>query len=781
MKFSSKIERKSWDPNIETELFDIWQNDGTYKFNKNSSKPLFSIDTPPPYVNTPVHIGHAYVYVWMDMIARSKRMAGYNVLFPMGLDQNGLPIEVQAEKEFNMNIRKVSRETFIEKCQELLKRYGDISLDSFKRLGLSCNSWSKGNEIGARYETDDPEYRKLTQETFINMWKKGLIYDGIGTTNYCPNCKTAISNAEVEYRESYTDLTYVTFGVKETGKSILVATTRPELLSTVKLVIYNPEDERYRDLKGRHAVVPLFNQTVSIIPHPYARPEFGTGLVMVSSFGDYADIRLLRELNIEPTYAIDSNGRMNEHAGKYAGLKVTEARAKILEDLYSFHLILKKEKILHREPICERSKDAIEFIAMNEIYLKQLDYTPRILQIADEMQFHAPESKQILLDWVDSLTMDWVISRRRYYGTEIPLWRCRTCGNAVVPDPGKYYQPWKDDCPIKKCHKCGGDEFVGEDRIFDTWFDSCTSEVYILGSLWDKDFFKKNFPCSIRPQGKEIVRNWLYFTMLKSLHLFDEKPFENVWVHMHVVDEKGEKMSKRQGNVINPKNVLQRYGAEAFRIWSCLEGDISKGDIRCSFDRIDGQSKFLTKFWNISRFISMFPVTNGEPGPTDRWILAELSTLVNQVLKKYAQYAFSDAATIIRDFTWNIFASHYIEIVKARAYGDGLDKTEQKSAWYTLHTCLKTMLLLLAPILPFFTDHLWRQLYGTESIHLERFPEPIWDNKFVKISPILMEFNSHIWNAKKNEGISLKGEISVLIPDPLRELAPDLKKMHNIK
>ncbi|MGB9659311.1 MAG: class I tRNA ligase family protein, partial [Nitrososphaerales archaeon] len=561
MNFVPKIREKRWNPSLEEKIFEKWQKDGIFHFNEKSRKPLFSIDTPPPYVNTPVHIGHAYTYVWMDVMARYKRMLGYSVLFPMGLDKNGLPIEVQTEREFNIRMGDIPRQDFIEKCRMLLEKYGDISLDTFKKLGLSCNSWDKKYELGGRYDTDDPEYRRLTQETFIRLWKKGLIYEGIKTMNYCPVCKTAISDAEVEYVEDYTDLNYIRFKVKENQEDVIIATTRPELLCACKLVLFNPSDDRYKKLENMHAIVPIYNNEVKIIAHPYAKPEFGTGLVMICSYGDYSDIRLLRELNIEPTYAIDKEGKMNENAGKYAGLSVSKAREQIVKDLESAGLLVKKESIKHRTPICERSKDPIEFIAMNEIYLKQVDYKDEIRKMADEMSFYAQESKQILIDWIDSISTDWVISRRRYYGTEIPLWYCKNCGNVILPEPGKYYQPWKERCPINKCPRCGGEEFKGEERIFDTWFDSSTSEVYILGYLWDKKFFNKKFPCSMRPQGKEIVRNWLYFTLLKSYHLFGKKPFENVWVHMHVVDEKGEKMSKSKGNIIDPQDVIKKFGA----------------------------------------------------------------------------------------------------------------------------------------------------------------------------------------------------------------------------
>ena len=781
MKFQPKLKEKTWNPEIEIKIFDNWQKERLFKFNKNSKKPLFSIDTPPPYVNTPIHIGHAYTYVWQDIMARSKRMLGYNVLFPMGLDKNGLPIEVQTEKIFKINMHETPREEFIKKCKEMIKRSGDISLNSFKRLGLSCNNWKLSYEIGGRYDTDDPEYRRLTQETFIELWKKGFIYEDLKPTNYCCVCKTAIADAEVEYREVKAVLNYIKFKIKETGEDIIIATTRPELLCSCKLILFNPNDERYQYLEDKHAIVPIYKQEVKIMSHPFAKPEFGSGLVMICSFGDFGDIRLLRELNIEPTYSIDVDGKMNENAGKYCGLKVEDARKKIIEDLMDMGLIVKQEEINQRQPICWRSKNPIEFVALKEFYLKQVDFKNDILNLADKMNFFAPESKQILIDWINSISIDWVISRRRYYGTEIPLWYCDKCGYVYVPKPGKYYRPWKEECPIKRCPECGSTEWRGEERTFDTWFDSSSSEAYIMGYLWDKEFFKRNMPCSMRPQGKEIVRCWLYYTILKSFHLYNIPPFRDVWIHMHVVDVKGKKMSKSLGNVIDPQDILKKYGADAFRIWTCLEGDITKGDIRCSFERIEGTSKFLTKLWNIARFISMFPYpNNGRLMSSDKWILSELQLLINRIKVLYEKYSFHDVAVEIRDFTWNIFASHYIEMVKSRAYGEGFSEKEQRAAWYTLHTVLRNVLKVLAPIIPFITDHIWKEIYEDGSIHKELFPGKEWDFGLERITEDLMNFNERVWKIKKDKGMSLKDEIKIEIPEKLRVFRRDLKRMHNI-
>ena len=800
--FKPKLKEKRWNKAAEQKIFDEWQRKKLYVFKKRDRRPLYAIDTPPPYVNTPIHIGHAYTYTIMDVIARFKRMRGFNVLFPLGLDKNGLPIEVQAEKKFGISMQETPREIFIKKCKQLIEKSGKESIDSFQRLGMSFNSWKKQYDIGGQYDTDDKEYRRMTQETFINLWKKGLVYEDVKPTNYCPECGTTISDAEVEYKEEQATLYYIKFYVRESaramGEYVTIATTRPELLCACKLILYNPEDVRYLHLEGRTAVVPIYGNEVTIMPHPYAKPDFGTGLVMICSFGDYSDVRILREMDIGPTYAINAKGRMTKAAGRYKGMTVKDARDAIVKSLKAKELIEKQKSVTQRQPVCWRSKNPVEFVPMNELYLKQLEVKENMLNIANSMKFFAPDSRQILIDWINSINIDWVLSRRRYYGTEIPLWYCNNCKETIVPPPGKYYQPWKQGPPVKSCPKCGGRKFTGEIRTFDTWFDSSSSEYYILGYLWDKKFWEKSMPCTLRPQGKEIIRTWLYFSLLKAWLLDELQAFEDCWINHHVVDDKGEKMSKSVGNIVDPQEILKRYGAEAFRTWVCLEGDITKGDIRCSFERIEGTSKFLTKFWNISRFISAFPQPDKRKAklqPADKWILAELNELVRFVEEKYDSYSFSEAAMAVRDFAWNLFAAHYIEMVKPRAYSvdekvrrlKDVPATTQ-AAWYTLHECLRTLDLLLAPIIPFMADKVWLDIYAKskkDSVHTESFPPASKTDKATKkvleTGKELMDFNSLVWNTKKEKGLSLRDPINIVIPKKLKPFAHDLTLMHNIR
>ncbi|MDG7039011.1 MAG: valine--tRNA ligase [Nitrososphaerota archaeon] len=779
-----KIKETRWDTAIESSIIDGWERDDLYSFDKASGLPVYSIDTPPPYINTQIHIGQAYTYVWMDAIARYRRMTGNNVLFPLGFDRNGLPIEVQTEKEYKVDIRVTPREEFLAKCEDLLNRYTKTAHETFRRLGIGFNSYKRGHDVGGLYETDDPEFRKLTQRIFLDLFARGLIYESERTSNYCIACGTSLSDAEVEYREEETTLYSIRFQIADDDGSLTIATTRPELLAACKAIIFNPTDERYRNYEGRKARVPLFGQEVPIRGHPYAKPDYGSGLVMICSYGDQGDIAVFKDLGLAPTFLLGPDGRMNKLSGKYAGLKVREAREEIASDLAKAGLVVKEERIVHRQPICWRSHTPIEFIPQKEIYLKQLPFVKELLDAVAGMKFFAPESRKLLTDWINGLSSDWVISRHRYYGTEIPLWYCKSCGATYAPPPGKYYRPWKEDPPINRCPSCGGSSFVGEGRIFDTWFDSSNTELYITGYPLDRHTFGRAFPVSLRPQGKEIVRSWLYFTLLKSYLITGAAPFKDVWIHMHVVDERGEKMSKSLGNTVDPNKVLDQFGAEAFRVWAFLEGNITEGDIRYSQQRVTGNQKFLTKLWNVSRLISSFPIPSDdyELLNSDRWIIAELAKLIDEVRNSNESYMLNRTMLLIRDFTWYKFADHYIELAKPRAYGvTGFSEREVRGAWFTLHLVLRSLLLLIAPFIPMMSDRIFTTLYSSTSIHKEMFPsKPTVEKDLSYLTDRLLEFNSYVWNYKKERKLALKDPISLKIPDELKPFERDLRAMHNI-
>ena len=768
-----KISEKAWNPKLEQQVLKNWDETDLYKFVLEEEN--YTIDTPPPYPSgRPWHIGAASHYSQIDMIARTARMTGKNVYFPIGIDRNGLPVELYTEKRHNIRMRETERGKFLDLCKNALDDLEEEMIQIMRNLGISGG-------IKDHYRTDSEEYRTLTQSTFIELWKKGQIYLATRPNNYDWVSGTTIADAEITYVDIPTKLVYMKFPVKESEQKIIIASTRPELLCACKTIIVNEEDERYSNLVGKKVIVPITNQEVEIQTHHSAKKEFGSGAVMVCSYGDQNDVALFRELGLKEVVAIGLDGKMTDVAGDYTGLKPKQARTKVIEDLESKGFIEKIEEISHRTPVSERSKIPIEIIPMEEYYLKQKDSVDKIRKIGDEITFYPNMHKQILMNWLDSISIDWPISRRRYYGTEIPIWYCKECSEPHVPEPGRYYRPWKESSPIKNCSKCNSTEFVGEERTFDTWMDSSVSPLFVTKFQKDQEFFNKTYPTAIRPQAKDIVRTWLYYTILRCEHLTGKKPWSEAWIMGYGLDEKGMKMSKSKGNALDPLPVIERLGADTFRFWSASE--VNQGyDFRCSEQKIDSTKKFLSKLWNVSRFLSSFPVIKSSNVlfETDKWILSELDKLIIECQKGYEKYNFFIPAIAIREFTWNLFAANYIEMVKARAYGIGFSEDEKNAAIFTLHKVLSTILKLLAPITPFITDHLWRTLYSDKNIHIQKQAQPEFPEDYTHLTKEISEFNSKVWNQKKEKGISLKESISMKIPDKLSSFAKDFSSMHNL-
>ena len=777
-----KINEKVWNSNIENAILKKWNQDRIYEFKVYGGN-NYVIDTPPPYPSgRPWHIGAAAHYAQIDMIARTARMSGKNVYFPIGIDRNGLPVEIYTEKKHKIKMRQTDREEFLNLCKISLDDLEKEMIQIMKSIGLSAN-------FDEYYRTDSNEYRTLTQSTFINLWRRGLVYSANRPNNYCPSCGTTIADAELIYEERKTILVYLRFRLNNENEDLIVATTRPELIFACQCVIVNPDDTRYQRLHNKEVILPLFDRVVKILPHHSTKSDFGSGAVMVCSYGDLNDVQVFRELGLKEIIAIDQHGRISESGGNYSTLTIDNARKKIIEDLKNNGYIVKEESILHRIPICERSKSPVEIIPMQDYYIKQLIFLPKIREFSTSLTFYPESHRQILFNWLDSVAIDWPISRRRFYGTEIPIWYCNNCGEPLLPEPGKYYRPWKDKAPFDKCTKCGHNKFAGDERTFDTWMDSSISPLFVTKYSKDNDFFLNTFPTQIRPQAKDIVRTWLYYTMLRCYQLTDKLAWSDVWVMGYGVDEYGEKMSKSKGNVIDPFPIISRHGADTFRFWSAIEANHGQ-DFRCSEQKIVEAQKFLTKLWNIGRFVSSFEIISSYESDllsSDRWILGELSNLVNECVRGYKEYNFFIPASQIREFTWNIFASHYLELVKSRAYNDKVPNNRY-SALYTLHKCFSVILLLLAPICPFITDKLWTTIYSQESIHVQKFPLHDKDyGDMCKFTKAIIDFNSLIWTKKRestNENgkrYSLRDPIKAEIPDELKQFKDDLKEMHNIQ
>ena len=836
MGLKPKIQQKRWKAINERDILEYWVENETYKFDLETKKPIFIIDTPPPYVSGRAHLGFAIHYSQIDMIARYNQMLGNEVIFPACVDRNGLPVEVKVEQKLKKSMHDMDREDFLQICKKELDKAEKNTIQVMKWMGLSCNTFYGSPEI--YYQTDSPQYRFNTQKTFLKAWHEGLITRAARPNNYCIECGTTIADAEIEYREDKSLLHQITFEIENSEEKITISTTRPELIAACELIIYHPSDTKFQHLEGCMAITPIFDKKVPIQAHRDADPEFGTGIMMICAYGDKSDVKILREVGIaNPNTIIKSNGTINKFGGQYAKLTVKEAREAIIKDLKESNDLLNSTEIERRVPICWRSKTPIEIVSMEEYYLKQVEVIPEIKEIIENMQFFPKSNKIILDNWTNAVNTDWAISRRRFYGTSIPIWHCKECQKPNVPEEkelDRYYEAWKEKGPLENCKNCGNslENAKGDERTFDTWFDSSISELAACnyGNIFFEDeknqFFEKSFPCSIRPQGKEIVRTWLFYTILRSYHLFKKAPFKQVWISGLVRDPYGGKMSKSVGNSVDPLLFLQpvmlpkdtpemlipvrnswkviaklekspkfagkkanpnlHYGADSVRLTSCLQGSHGS-DIKFSLSKLDGNARFITKLWNIARFISIFPI---EEKPkklekTDQWLLMSLDSLTNRCLEGYAKLDFSIPAENLYNWVWNVFAAHYIELVKSRAYGEGqLDQESIKSARYCLHEALISILKLLAPIIPFITEGIYQNLYEPESsIHNQLFPKP--KNKETdekEITNDIIQLNSFIWKTKKDNGYSLKEPVKIVYaPKSLIEYYSDLKAMHNVE
>ncbi|MCW1292710.1 MAG: class I tRNA ligase family protein [Candidatus Rehaiarchaeum fermentans] len=702
------------------------------------------IDTAPPYVDGELHMGHALEYTIDDIIARIKRLESYNVIFPLGVDRNGLPVEIHAEKEFGISMEKTSREEFIEKCKILLDKSQEKAINDWKRLGISFNHYEFGNELGYAYQTDSPEYRALTQSIFIYLWNKGLIYESDKVINYCPVCRTAISNSEVEYKTKETELVYFKAG------DYLIATTRPELIFACRAVAVNPHDERYKNIE--YVEMPLINEKVRVIKDEIIDPNFGTGMMMVCSYGDRNDIFLFKKYGLDQKIIINKEGKMI-NTGIVDGLTIAQARDKVIQLLKDKGLLIKTEKIITEKPTCWRSKNEIEFLPEKELYLRQVEFKNLILEKAKDCLIKEDVSKNLFINWVNNIDEDWPISRTRYYGTEVPLWKCKKCNNYLVPPPGKYYKPWKEKF-FEKCPFCGSEEIEGDTRTLDTWMDSSNTPFFI--SKYNTEMFKKLYPVFVRVQGRDIIRTWMYFTMLKGVLLTNSSPIKNWLIHFYV-NINGEKMSKSKGNGITLEKAIEMAGgADVLRLWVVSGVDVFKSDVDFSTrdpKNMIAAKRFINKIINLARFVSQFKEVEKSENEFTKLFVDHFNFVKNKVIDLYDSFEFFEAFRTLKSFIIDVFADHLIELSKKYVYSNN------NAFIYAIHYILKDSLLLLHPIIPFTTDYLYEKMYNKDITKEKITKHDIAKNNEETITKI-MKIDSYIWNLKKNKKIALNLPIS---------------------
>ncbi|MBI5459197.1 valine--tRNA ligase [Methanobacterium sp.] len=721
-----------------------WQRMKLYQFNPDEERPRYIIDTPPPYPTGSIHIGHVLNWLYMDLLARWKRMQGYSVLFPQGWDCHGLPTEVKVEETQGIKKNDVPREEFRRMCIELTGENIQGMKTQMQRMGYS-QDWNR------EYVTMTPEYKEKTQRSFLQMYHDGLIYRAVHPVNWCPRCETAIAFAEVEYQENETFLNYLEFPSSTDEPGVPIATTRPELLAACVAVVVHPEDERYQHLTSKKVQVPLFDREVEIITDHEVDPEFGTGAVMICTFGDKTDVMWVNRYKLDIIEAIDEQGIMQDVCGKYAGLSLAECKEAIVEDLDKEGFLTRKEKVNQNVGQCWRCKTPIEILVKKQWFVAVKELNAHVEEAAENMNWIPEHMKTRLLNWTGNMDWDWCISRQRIFATPIPVWYCNSCGEVLLPSEDELPIDPTQTQPSQPC-KCGGTDFAGEIDVLDTWMDSSITPLVIAG--WPSPEYRDLFPSSIRQQGHDIIRTWAFYTILRSLAITGDAPFKNVVVNGMVFGEDGHKMSKSRGNVIAPEEVVAEYGADALRLWAA--NSVPGSDVPFAWKDVQHGYKFLRKFWNAFRFVNMHLAGYQEESadnaksadnikstlkPLDQWILSGLNQLVGEVTQAMEEYNFAHARNRIQAYVWHDFCDDYIEAVKYRLYTEDEGESKQ-AALYTLNTVIKTSLKLLAPFTPHFTEeiHYYLEGYGSEendlkendlkygtqgfrSIHQETWPE----------------------------------------------------------
>lgn len=753
---------------IEKKWQEYWKKEKIYKFDFAKRRP-YIIDNPPRYASGSLHLGHATHYTHIDFIARYKRLKGFNVMFPLCFDVNGMPIEVNVEKKYNIKMNEYDRQEFIKLCSEFANQNIGEMTRQFMILGESMDD-------SVYYQTDAEYYRKLTQISFIKLYKKGIAYKGEHPINYCPRCSTALAESEVEYQTRKTKLNYILFEL-ENGEKIQIATTRPELLCTCQLIAINPNDERI-NLVGRKAKTPLFERWVSIVEDEKVDMHFGTGIVMICSIGDKDDLEWIYKYNLKIEKGIDENGKMTELAGKYKGMEIKIAREKIIEELKNADLLIKQEDLEQNIGECWRCHTPIEFLVKKQWFLRTIDFKDLVLKNAEKMKWYPEFMKKRLQDWVNSLSWDWVISRQRYFATPIPVWEC-DCGEILCADEEEcYVQPtinlpkqqfhkikFIDGKPI--CPKCKG-ILRGSEEVFDTWMDSSISPLYNAFWLRDKKLFAKLYPNGLRPQSHDIIRTWAFYTILRGVLLTKKIPFKEIFIDGFIMAEDGIPMHASLGNAVEPLDILEKYGADGFRYFAttCSLGI----DNAFREKEVVHGVRLCTKFYNIEKFIGNVIkninriMKNGKIKfdkrklkPIDRWILSKYSKLVKIAENYCNEFQFDKAMKEIEFFLWHEFADHYIEIVKYRK--------EQQQAIFTLYTIGLGIAKLLSPFLPHITEEVYqnnfKEIEKEKSIHLTKFPKPILiDEISEKNGEIAKGIIAQIRSWKNENKISLSAELN---------------------
>lgn len=707
--------QKNYDKEIERRWQEIWAKEGTYNFDENDSvKPIFSIDTPPPFTSGELHMGHVLSYSYFDFAARYKRMRGFNVYYPQGWDTQGFPTEVKVEKKYG----GLPPPAFRQKCEEWTREFIARMKQQMNELGFSAD-WRY------EYRTMDQDHHKKVQLSLIKMYNDKLLYRSRYPVFWCTKCCSAIAKAELDDVEKSGVLYHIKF-IGPDGEDLIIATTRPELLHACIAVMFNPADDRYTHLDGRNVTTPLGKDVIAI-PDKNVDKEFGTGLVMLCTFGDKMDVVWMHRYKLPLIEAMDSHGRMI-NAGELDGLRADEAKKKIVEKFEAEGKIVKKEQLQQTVKVHDRCGTLVELLASYQWFADIRTTAKRIKDMAHQIRWVPAFGINYLIDWVEGAEWDWVISRQRIFGTPLPFYYCENCHATAAADEQELpFYPEK--AWPKECASCKG-RMKPETSTCDCWVDSSITPLIISG--WpDEKRMKRLYPSSLRPQGVEIVRTWTFYTIFRSgVALTGIPPWKEILLNGNVLAPDGKKMSKSLGNVISPNELLKTYPADAIRQWAAMSGAMAK-DRPFSYEDLKFSKSFLTKLWNAAKFIELnlsnykkLERHSKNMTHTDRWILKRCDALIKSCSEAFENYDYQKAIYSLHDFFWHDFCDDYMEYVKHRIYGPDCD--EKNGARYTLHTVLEVVVLLLAPIAPHITEEIYHEvLKGEWSVHRAAWPSKI--------------------------------------------------------
>lgn len=750
---------------VERKMQEYWEENKVYDFVHDKSKPIYSIDTPPPTVNGSLHIGHIFSYTQAEMIARYRRMKGYNVFYPFGFDDNGLPSERLVEKESGVKAKDLPRSAFCEKCIETTQKYEDEFKSLWKSMGFSCD-WN------LQYSTVSQKVQRLSQKSFIELATAGHAYIKESPVLWCTECQTSIAQAELETTEIDSSFNYIPFMC---GDAVIqIATTRPELLYGVVCVFVNPEDERYKCFIGKNVKVPLYNFDVPVIGDEKAAIDKGTGAVMCATFGDTTDMEWVEQYNLPYKKVILDNGYIANDVPFIGGLYVKKARKEIIRLLNDEGLLLKTEPIKHMVAVHERCGTEVEIIPSKQWYIDVLSRKEELLAAGDRIKWHPASMKNRYTTWVENLKWDWCISRQRYFGVPFPVWYCSQCG--------KPHFAHIEDLPVNPLEtdyngvcECGSNEFIPETSVLDTWATSSITPIINRETATEHGVDSNLMPMSMRTQAHEIIRTWAFYTIVKSLYHTGDIPWDDTMICGFVLAKPGEKISKSKGNAkLTPQGLIETYSADFIRYWAA-SARLGTDTYFDQQEMQDASRRTITKLWNSSKFVLSHLIDfdkNYIPEkllPIDQWIIEKTNQTIVDASKWLDQYEIGLARKTIDDLFWKDLCDNYIEIVKERLYQPDIHgETERKSAQYAIYYCLLNILKMYAIYIPHETEYIY--LKGFKDFEREiSIHKTLWPN-VEGVDVEILKFGDQIKDAvfemrkfKSDNNLSMKADMEILV------------------